>query len=105
MDVLALAQGALDSGARCTFFSAPCCAPRGERPPFVGREGRGRGARRFSLNHVHSRTSRGTRQVNTSVSATLPLVSAHSIMAIEGSARLNMLHLTTLMRGSMCRKV
>ena len=31
VDVLALAQGALDSDARCAFFSAPCCAPRGER--------------------------------------------------------------------------
>ena len=40
MDMFALAQGALDSGARCALFSAPFCAPRGERAPFVGREGR-----------------------------------------------------------------
>jgi len=40
VDVLALAQSALYSGARCTLFSAPFCAPRGERAPFVGREGR-----------------------------------------------------------------
>ena len=39
MDVLALAQGTLDSGARCTFLSSPCCAPRGECAPIVGREG------------------------------------------------------------------
>ena len=29
MDMFALAQGALDSGARCALFSAPFCAPRG----------------------------------------------------------------------------
>jgi hypothetical protein len=40
VDMFALAQGALDSGARCALFSAPFCAPRGERAPFVGREGR-----------------------------------------------------------------
>ena len=44
MDVLALAQGALYSGARCTLFPSPCCAPRGERVPFFGRDG-GRGRR------------------------------------------------------------
>jgi hypothetical protein len=42
--VLALAQSALYSGARCTLFPSPCCAPRGERVPFFGRDG-GRGRR------------------------------------------------------------
>ena len=57
MGVLALTQGALDSGARCTFFSAPCCAPRSERAPFVGREGRRRRrphGRRGSECHVRA---------------------------------------------------
>ncbi len=44
MDVLALTQSALYSGARCTLFPSPCCAPRGERAPFFGRYG-GRGRR------------------------------------------------------------
>jgi hypothetical protein len=47
VDVLALAQSALDSGARCTLFPSPCCAPRGERVPFFGRDG-GRGRRPHS---------------------------------------------------------
>jgi len=38
--MLTLAQGALDSGARCALFSAPRGATRGERAPFVRREGR-----------------------------------------------------------------
>ncbi len=44
VDVLALAQSALYSGARCPLFPSPCCAPRGERVPFFGRDG-GRGRR------------------------------------------------------------
>jgi hypothetical protein len=51
VDVLALAQSALYSGARCTLVPSPCCAPRGERAPFFGRDGgrsrRPRGRRGF----------------------------------------------------------
>ena len=47
MNVLALAESALDSGTRCALFSTPFCALRGERAPFFGREG-GRGRRSCS---------------------------------------------------------
>ncbi len=45
VDVLALAQSALYSGARCALVPSPCCALRGERAPFFGRDGGGATAR------------------------------------------------------------